>query len=200
MVERDPQTGRFKADNGHKFESIDLLVLDEKADVGTPYADWEDDEFGEGSWRVFELPSDEDEILVIHGVTTWVSDQNELDADDPVQIWWYNGIGPVSEGDFIGKMDVPNFMAYHEFAIPPGGTVVEGRGYSPNDGIHTNFTKKFGAPMFSASGDVTICTEYLGAGGEIAWGVWYEYMEVSQEELLEELLEQANQSLTRSRP
>lgn len=203
MPARDPQTGQFVSSGGkggRPVESPELLVLDQKADVGTPYADWTDDEFAEGSYRVFELPVDEDEVMLIYGLQTWISDANELAKANPVQVWWWRGVGPVSAGDWVTKVDQPNFLAYHEFSIPPGGDSADGLGMYSQDGVTTNFWQEWGGPELNASGDLTVCTEYLGAGAEIAWGVWYESIEVSQEHLLEELLEQSRESLRGTRP
>lgn len=182
------------------MDTLDTLVLDSKPDAGTPYDDWEDDEFNEGSWRIFELPTAEKEVMLIHSVSMLVDDMNDIDQGNPMTTWWFNGVGPVGDGDWTTKVEAPNFIGTTSIAK---GTVGTGDGTSyawHGGGFSIPYTKVHGGPLLNASGDITLCVEFLGAGPEIAWQVFYETMEVGDEFLLEELIEQANQSITRSRP
>lgn len=199
MASRDPETGRFTAGDDGKLESPDYLVLDQKANADTnspgTWDDWTADEANEGQWQVFEVAQPDDEVLMIHAFETILSDQNELDAANPGQCWYFNGVGPVSEGGFVTKTTVPNFVTYHEFGVQPGGAVTEGRGAGQGGIVRTPITQITGSPLMNASGDITVNWEYIGGNaGEVAFALWYETMEIDDDQLVRELLDQANQS------
>lgn len=196
MVYRDPETGQFVAGDGDDQlpEIPEMIVLDTKGDVGTPYADWETDEAGEGSWRTFDLPSgDRNHVPAIYAVETLHSDLNELTAGNPSSTWWFSGTGPLGEGSWTTKTTVSNFLTYHEVVRQSGGTG-DGTTIIRGGSEKTNFYDEFGAPLIVPSGDITVCHEYLGTGAEVAWAVHMDFVEVSDDYLLEELIEQGMSS------
>lgn len=151
------------------------------------------DNGGNGAFFNFDLrpddgPGEEDYAVAIHAVETYISDLNEIVSGTSVDVWWFDDTWQ-DPGGWARNVTDERFLTYQEYSVHTGGSNNSPTATTDGNQLKTSFVSLTGMPVINYDGEGTVLWEYTGGdNGEIAFVVWYEYIPISEDHLLRELV------------
>lgn len=169
VTEKDPRGPEELNVLSLNYSTADPTLWDDATEIGNATA-----------WVERDIDMPDDHVVAVTGVKTDIGDPQEIAADFPVEVWYFEGDDYVPQNSWVSDND--QAYAHTSFA-----KVTEGITVIPADQEY-NFLKGHGFPILNADGTFRFRVQYGGGDhAELGMNVYYEFVEVDQSFLINEL-------------